>query len=233
LISFDLTNAAVTTYSTASQSAPPFAPSRIMLPGGPTFMWAFDDKDKTDYSLSPSCAQTYHAQPPGSVVIPPSPLPLKQIVTNNLVYISGGSWAFRATWLPVPIKSAGNPLGIPSSAQFVNNVYRVELAEFAMWTGVTLDTGIEANRRAFIDFRRDEAGAPVDNVLQPVDPEKAATLLGKAPEILLHGSSKWVNGENTGTTGVDSDGNPIPSGQFHPTGGIKQYEPDPSLVAGA
>ena len=177
LISFDLTNPAVMTYSTVPQSAPPFAPSTIMLPGGPTFMWAFDDVNKTDYSLSPSCAEVYHAQPPSSVVIPPLPLPLKQIATNNLIEIAGGAWAFRATWQPVPIKASGNPIGIPASAMFVDNIYRVEMAEFQFFTGVTLDTGVKANRRAFIDIKRDSQGNPVfgndgKHMLAPVDPMK-------------------------------------------------------------
>jgi hypothetical protein len=239
LISFDLTLPAVMRYSTALQSAPPFAPSTIMLPGGPTFMWAFDDEDKTDYSLSPSCAEVYHAQPPSSVVIPPSPLPLKQITTNNLVSIAGGAWAFIGTWNPTPIKSSGNPLGIPTSAAFVDNVYKVEMAEFQMWTGVILDTSVVKNRRAFIDFERDSDGRPIEDkdgakTLKPVDPEKAEKLLGKKPDVMLHGVNNWQNGKNTGTTGIDTvTGNPIPAGQFALTGWIKRYVPDPSLTVPA
>jgi hypothetical protein len=241
LISFDLTRSAAMRYTTAPQSAPPFAPATLMLPDGPAFMWAFNDVDKTDYSLSPSGAQIYNTQPSGSVVIPPEPLPLKQITTNNLITVAGGAWAFIATWEPVPIKSLGNPVGIPASAMFVDNIYNVELAEFQMWTGVTLDTAVEANRRAFIDYERDANGKPIKDkdgnlTLLPVDPKAAEALLKQKPQILLHGSGKWIAGENTGTTGVDYSQTPPvekPVGQFQPTGGIKQYKPDPSLVVEA
>lgn len=255
LISFDLTRSAVMRYTTAPQSAPPFAPAMLMLPNGPTFMWAFDDVDKTDYSLSPCCAQIYNTQPEGSVVIPPSPLPLKQITTNNLIEIAAGAWAFIATWNPVPIKSLNNPIGTPASAMFVDNVYHVEMAEFQLFTEVTLDTSIEANRRAFIDYERDADGIPIKDkdgkfTLIPVDPvgrpptddhpggqpAPAEKLFGKRPEILLHGSSDWSDGKNTGTTGVDYSTDPPqekPDGQFEPTGKINPYTPDPSLSTGS
>jgi len=235
LISFDLTTPAVMRYTTANPTAPPFEPTTLMLPGGPTFMWAFDDVDKTDYSLSPSCAQIYNTQFPESPVSPPAPLPLKQITTNNLIEVFGGAWAFTATWNPVPIKSLDNPIGAPASAMFVDNVYHVEMAEFQMFTGVTLDTGIESNRRAFVD----DDGNPVPPEREPptVDhpdgqPAPAEKLLGKWPDILLHGSDRWSNGENTGTTGVDFNVDPPeekPEGQFKPTGEIRAYTPDPSL----
>jgi hypothetical protein len=128
----------------------------------------------------------------------------------------------------LPAKDA--ELGIPAPTKYVDYVGRVEMAELQLFTGVTLDTGEEVNRRAFIDFKRDD-GVPVDDVLRPVDPQQAAALLGKKPEVLLHGSDKWIGGKNTGSLGIDLAGNPIPSGQFQPTGGIKTYTPDPSLVA--
>ena len=42
------------------------------------------------------------------------------------------------------------PFGIPAAANMVDNIYKVEMAEFVMWTDVTLDTSVEANRRLFI-----------------------------------------------------------------------------------
>jgi len=112
----------------------------------------------------------------------------------------------------------------------------VELAELQIFSDVTLDTAIESNRRAFIDYKRDEDGniipeADGTNKLKPVDPKKAEDLLGKRPDILLHGSPKWIDGNNTGTLGMDESGNKIDSGQFTPTGNIKQYSPDPSITA--
>jgi hypothetical protein len=41
-------------------------------------------------------------------------------------------------------------LGLPATAEYVKNVFKCEMAEFLMFTGVTLDTGVEKNRRLFI-----------------------------------------------------------------------------------
>jgi hypothetical protein len=97
------------------------------------------------------------------------------------------------------------------------------MAELQIFTDVTLDTGDEPKRRAFIDYVRDNDGNPIEDedgkrTLEPVDPEKAEELLGKKPEILLHTSANWKAGNNTGSLGP-----------FTPTGGINSYKPDPSL----
>jgi hypothetical protein len=42
------------------------------------------------------------------------------------------------------------PVGLPATTKYVNNIYGVQMAEFLMWTGKTLDTGVEGNRRHFI-----------------------------------------------------------------------------------
>jgi hypothetical protein len=114
-------------------------------------------------------------------------------------------------------------------------IEKIELAELQIFSGVTLDTGVEANRRAFIDYKRDENGNPIRDedgkrTLQPVNPKQAEKLLGNKPAVLLHGSTKWQDGKNTGSLGIDADGEEIPSGQFQPTGEIKKYSPDPSIV---
>jgi hypothetical protein len=92
------------------------------------------------------------------------------------------------------------------------------MAEFQMWTGISLDTGEEENRRLFIDFERDDKGDPVDEELKPVAPKVAEKALGKRPDVTLHGSSKWKAGRNAGT-----------AGQLKPTGRIITYKPDPNL----
>jgi hypothetical protein len=96
-------------------------------------------------------------------------------------------------------------------------VCHVELAELQIWSGKTTDTGVLSNRRYFID----KDG-------EPVDPEEAEKLLGK-PHILLHGTSDWQDGRNTGSLGFDDKGDVLPSGQFVPVGRIDEYTPDPSL----
>lgn len=173
------------------------------------------------------------------------------ILTNN-IYRYSGTFSDNFMGEPVPLPPRGNynpgkvptsdqEFGIPGTHAYVNDVSRVELAEFQMFTGVTLDTSGEKNRRAFIDYERDANGNPVKDkdgkfTLIPVapagEPAPAEKLLNKKPEILLHGSNRWINGENTGTTGVDYSKDPPEvkqQGQFQPTGGIKAYTPDPSL----
>jgi hypothetical protein len=92
------------------------------------------------------------------------------------------------------------------------------LAELQIFTGVTLDTTLVTARRAFVDADGN-----------PVDPEDAEEFMGKRPEILLHGSSDWIDGLNTGSIGLDNEDKIVPSGQFTPTGTILEYTPDPSL----
>jgi hypothetical protein len=155
------------------------------------------------------------------------------------------------SYAPGPIPTSGQAFGIPGTSAYVNDISWVELAEFQLFTGVMLDTGVESNRRAFIDYERNDNGIPIKDkdgqfTLIPVDPvgqpptdehpeglpAPAEKLLGKRPDILLHGSDRWINGENTGTTGVDYDAEPPqekPAGQFQPTGEIRAYTPDPSL----
>lgn len=113
-------------------------------------------------------------------------------------------------------------------------IEKVELAELQIFSGVTLDTSEEANRRAFIDFERDENGNPIRDEhgkrnLKPVNPKQAEDLLRKKPAILLHGTTKWQNGKNTGSLGINNDGDEIPGGQFTPTGKIVKY-PDPEIT---
>jgi len=115
------------------------------------------------------------------------------------------------------IPADGYAIGIPSSIKYVDSIFRCEMAEFQMWTGVTLDTGSATNRRAFVD----ENGKPVNPTKGTEDDPRGPgeKLLGKKPEILLHGSNNWQVGHNTGTFG----------GQFTPTAKIEKYRPEPAL----
>jgi hypothetical protein len=142
-----------------------------------------------------------------------------------------------------------NPFRIPAppSAQYAtdasggkatfNPIEKVELAELQIFSGVTLDTAKETNRQAFIDFTRDSNGNPIvdqdgKRTLKPVNPAVAEQLFGKKPEILLHGSTNWRHGKNTGSLGFNAAGEEVPDGQFVPIGEIKQYTPDPGIVVG-
>lgn len=124
--------------------------------------------------------------------------------------------------------------GFPAGSEPIRPIYRIELAELQIFSDVALKMTAN-NIAAFIDFERDQDGNIIldkdgKEVLKPVDPKEAEELLGKRPDVLLHGSTKWKDGKNTGSLGADDDGNEIPSGQFEPTGTIKKYTPDPSIT---
>ena len=146
------------------------------------------------------------------------------------VVADGPSGYVQATYSlsSASIPSFDAKIGIPASASYTSSIYRVELAELQMWTGLTLDTSVTSNRRGFIDGD----GKPVspDKKASPTDPQSGSIeLLGRSPDVLLHKSGNWKNGRNTGSTGVGSDGSVIPDGQFNHIGKIDSYKPDPSL----
>lgn len=112
-------------------------------------------------------------------------------------------------------------IGLPATKPYVDNIKRVEMAELQIWFGKSFDTKEEKNRRLFIDSE----GKPVK-----IESKKAEEALGK-PDILLHGSSKWKKGINTGKLAPASDSGP-PDPWFNPTpetDGIVRWKPDPSL----
>jgi hypothetical protein len=139
-------------------------------------------------------------------------------------------------------RDPGPPWEVPSGAgtETGNVIQKVEMAELQIFAGLVTDTGVESNRRAFIDFERDEDGNKVldeggKGTLKPVKPAKTEELLGHRPDILLHGTSDWIAGKNTGSTGLKRTTKPsepdeiLPAGQFDPTGTIQKYTPDPAL----
>ncbi len=125
---------------------------------------------------------------------------------------------------PAPLK--GSPLHVPAPG---SAVYEVQMAELQIFTGVTLDTGVEANRRAFINSR----GEPVDplyglekarGIFGPetpnVTPSPPVQLLGKMPDrSVTRMASNWGAGVNLGSAKTS----------FKPTGKIKPVRPDPVL----
>lgn len=106
------------------------------------------------------------------------------------------------------------PFGIPVPSTYADRNAIVELAEFQLFSGVTLDTSIAANRHFFIEDSK------------PVDPAGRAMAGGikkfyKDPDILLHGVNNWKQGRNTGTHDV----------QFTHHGHIVKFKPEPELGA--
>jgi len=107
-----------------------------------------------------------------------------------------------------PMPTNGHNVGVPSDSSNSTHVQKVELAEFQMWTGQTLDTSVTVNRRLFLN---------ADG--SPVNPLSASTVLG-TPDILLTGQSNWQVGRNTGT-----------AGNLNPTGTINPFTPGPQVGA--
>jgi hypothetical protein len=148
------------------------------------------------------------------------------LFSNHYVPLPSGGYS------PAPIPADGAELGLPAASHYVDAIFRVEMAELQIFTGVTLDTGIAGNRAAFV-----KDGKPVDPTGTQAKPAPAVTLLGKRPEVMLHGNSNWQSGYNTGSLGAeietDDDGTEtikkLPGGQFTATGGIEKYKPEPSL----
>jgi hypothetical protein len=132
---------------------------------------------------------------------------------------------YTADDLSVP--AVGKPIGLPGTATYVNNIFKCEMAEFQMWVGQSFDTADAAKRRLFIDFKRDKDGNPITDpntgyfTMIPVKADIAAKALG-APTIKFHGTANWKNGIDTGSLGK--------AGNFRPTGDIKKYKPDPSIM---
>jgi hypothetical protein len=148
------------------------------------FFWSFDDVNYKDGYLWPNTPQ---------------------VVTNGGSVANGIfsdrclrdlSHNFSAGAMP----TTANPIGLPAVGGLASRIYPVSTARFQMFTGVTIDTSIEANRRAFITADR-----------RPADPKLAAQLLGKQPLYRFDTSKDWIDGNNRGT-----------AGRFAPTGTIRQ-----------
>jgi hypothetical protein len=146
------------------------------------------------------------------------------------------------TYAPNLVPAVDYPLGLPASFDLEESIFRVEMAELQLFTGVMIDTGEESNRRAFIDAD----GKPVLPELTPDDPSNPASefhtpaerLLGKKADVTLHGSNSWINGVNTGPPFVRDPTSPDPSNPrmipdpnfaLMPTGKIITFSPDPAL----
>ena len=119
-----------------------------------------------------------------------------------------------------------HPIGIPAGAALGTEYNTgVEMAELQIWIGQTGDTSDQNFRRLFVDKNG-----------KPVGTGTAKKQLGE-PDIMLHGSSNWKNGRNTGKSGYTEedagDGTkrkvPNPAGQFDHIAAIKTFLPDPKL----
>ena len=118
----------------------------------------------------------------------------------------------------------GSPLHVPAPGGAVR---QVQMAELQIFTGVTLDTDIRTNRRAFINAK----GQPVDEaygvakyrgIYGPktpnVTPSAPIKLLGRRPDVAIVRSARnWMSGFD------------FNKASFRPHGKIRPVKPDPVL----
>jgi hypothetical protein len=141
----------------------------------------------------------------------------------------GAGWNLEGSWIDALATSlkmdytfAGEPLptdsfGIPTGPDMQSQMKHVEMAEFQMWLGKTLDTSTQTNRRLFIAPKKNSDD---EEVLKPVTPKTASKELGD-PDILFHRSGNWKKGKNTADKANAHD--------FTPVGKIESYKPDPEI----
>jgi hypothetical protein len=170
---------------------------------------ALDDKNYTGYNAFFQWAET---KP-------------NEVITDGAYDVAGAGPPYGTTGFPPANYTLASPtipsglVGIPATEKYANKVLMVEMAEFQMFVNRTIDTGDVAKRRWFIAPKIDKkTGQPVPGVLVPVDPAVAAQEIGTEPRIVLHKTSNWKRGLNTGF-----------GDNFTPIGRIERYEPDPSI----
>lgn len=211
LVSFDLSTACQThgTTTTANDSGPIGSPHSVKdgTDSAPRIWVALDDTNQTGSNLSPYW-------PPGAsdpnIVLTPEAYDVatRMNVTGGIAHrenlpadpngdtqpwtitntVSVGTPSYAVG--PSSIPSSGFALGAPGHTEFADIIQKVDVADFQVFTDVSLDTGVESNRRAFISTSK-----------KPVSPTAAAALLGKPPEIFYQTTSDWTTGTNRGTGG--------------------------------
>lgn len=179
LISFDLSGGCSSSYSDPNLSIDSTCP----------FFWAVDDVNYNSNYLWPNTPVAI-----GGTDVP------NGIFSDRCIQ-NTGSFSFAAGNLP----ASGNGIGLPSISSNSSKIYLVEMARLAFFTGVTTDTSVEDNRRAFVTSDG-----------RPADPALARTLLDTAPILEFKTNTNFIAGHNTGT-----------GDEFVPTGSITDFSPGP------
>ncbi len=177
LTSFDMSGGSGATLAVGPES------SEFTISSSSSFYWSFDDVNHTSIFTG--------ALPNKIISAATSNQPAYDAAIGG---VGSYSYNFSANTLP----TSPSPIGLPSTSGFSGKIYNVSIARFQMFTGVTLDTGVTDNRRAFVTA----AG-------KPADPKLAAQLLGKSPLYRFDSSQDWIDGRNRGT-----------GGSFSPVGSI-------------
>jgi hypothetical protein len=123
---------------------------------------------------------------------------------------------FDTSTLPTYASPVGNisfgTMSVPSHPDYVDKIRKVEMAELQLFTGISMDTGIEVNRRFFLT---------ADGL--PANPLSAELGLGQAPDVQFHSQNDFISGTNVGGAGT--------TGNFSPTGTINPFTPGPQIGA--
>ncbi|WP_375764111.1 hypothetical protein ACE10X_06995 [Bradyrhizobium sp. Pha-3] len=183
-------------------------------------MWiSFDDVNLTKKALSSYWPSGY-SDP--NAILPVNGYYVADDVTVSMSRTIDDCWGNNITNVQVqqqpkfrytPAAFAPGKVSFPAAAPFVDMSKRIEMGEAQVFTGVTVDSSQQNVRRAFIT--KDGSPAPL---------KKASDLLGKKPEILVHGSANWKKARNTGTL---ADPNNNLGGVV--VGQIEKFKPNPKL----
>jgi hypothetical protein len=132
--------------------------------------------------------------------------------TETVTRIGTSEPTYDSGTLPILL---GGLMGFPASSRWVDHIHEVEMAEFQMFAGIAADTSDESIRNVFV-----KDGKPVPPKKEKSDEddtEGSIAFFGREPDMMLHGSGKWISG---------SAGNYANLGQV---AAIKRYIPDPKL----
>jgi hypothetical protein len=162
------------------------------------------------------------------------------LVNHSVLESPGGppTYSLSSTSIPTGL------VGLPATNDLKNVVRNVQMAEFLLFTDVTLDTSVEKNRRLFItaegkpvnpspitipvstlavgDPATWKPGADWPAFIFEPDPSSVPTsnkILGTAAVDFTKCSLNWMMGRNLGKA----------KGKFVRTGKVKVYFPDPKL----
>ncbi|MES5483566.1 hypothetical protein QMZ05_12480 [Bradyrhizobium sp. INPA03-11B] len=210
LVSFDLSIACKTngTRSTTNESGAPTDPPQNINAGtvsAPRIWVALDDGNLTGSDLSqywPAGASDRNivlTSEATSVAVkqnltggtahlenfPGASDPQPYTITNT---ISVGEPSYSVGPSVIPAGTAS--IGIPAPGAYENIIQDIILVDVQVYTGKTIDTGIESKRRSFISATG-----------KPVDPSLAIAAMGKRPEVFFQTAGDWSSGVNRGTAG--------------------------------